>query len=150
MPRAQVGEAGLAPDLEAEPEDHAAFGQTAGAALDHLLLQLEAGNAVDQQAASPVVAVVDGDGVAGLAQPFGRRQPRRARADDPHRGAAVGTGAQRLDPALLPRGVGDVFLDRADGHGAMARLLDDAVTLAQAVLRADAAADFREGVGGLA
>ena len=59
-------------------------------------------------------------------------------------------GRDRLDPALLPRGVGDVFLHRADGHGAVARLLDHAIAFAQAVLRADAAADLGEGVGLLA
>ena len=54
----------------------------------------------------------------------------------------------RLDPALLPGRVGDVVLDRADGDGAVARLLDDAIAFAEPVLRADAAADLGEGVGG--
>ena len=51
---------------------------------------------------------------------------------------------------FVPRGVGDVFLDRADGHGAVARLFDHTVAFTQTVLRADAAADLGEGVGGLA
>ena len=46
--------------------------------------------------------------------------------------------------------VGQVFLDRADGYGAVAGLLDDAVSLAQPILRTDPSADFREGVGRLA
>src|SRR5690606_14114830 len=49
----------------------------------------------------------------------------------------------------VPGGVGDVFLDRADGDGAVPRLFDDAVGLAERVLRADAAAGLREGIGGL-
>ena len=53
----------------------------------------------------------------------------------------------RLDPAALPGGVGDVLLDRADGD-ALEALLDDAIAFAEPVLRADAAADLGEGVGG--
>ncbi len=57
--RAQLGEAGVAADLEIEMEADAAIGEQLVAARDDLLLQLEVGDAVDQQAADPVVAVVD-------------------------------------------------------------------------------------------
>ena len=52
------------------------------AALHDLLLQLEAGDAVDQQAADAVVAVVDRDLIALAAQLLGGGQPGRAGADD--------------------------------------------------------------------
>src|SRR5690606_20411931 len=45
---------------------------------------------------------------------------------------------------------GEIFLDRADRDRAVPRLLDDAISLAQPILRADAAADLGEGVGELA
>ena len=146
---AQLVQAGVAADLEAEFELDAAIGQAGGAPLDHVLFQLEAGDAVDQQAAGAVVTVVDGDVITGFAQPLGGGQARGAGADDPDRLAAGGTGAQGLDPAFLPGLVGQVAFDRADGDGAVAGLLDGAGALAQAVLRADAAADLRHRVGGL-
>ena len=62
--------------------------------------------------------------------------------------AALARRLDRLHPAHLERGVGDVALDRADGDGAVAGLLDHAIAFAQPVLRADAAADLGEGVGG--
>src|SRR5690606_19912111 len=49
----------------------------------------------------------------------------------------------RLHPAALPRSVGDVALDRADGDGAVPGLFDDASALTQPILWTDAAADFR-------
>ena len=60
----------------------------------------------------------------------------------------IAPGQSGLDPALLPGGVGDVALHRPDGDGAMPRLLDDAIALAEPVLGADPAADLRKVVGG--
>ena len=131
----------------AQHELDAPLFQQAVAALDHRLFQLEAGDAVDQQPARAVVAVIDRDLEPHPPQPVGGREPARPRADDADALGPLGRGADRLDPALVPGGVGDVFLDRADGDGAVAGLLDDAVALAQPVLRADAAADLGEGVG---
>src|SRR5690606_33522007 len=87
---------------------------------------------------------------AVLSQLLGAGQPRRAGADDADRLVTLAHRLDRLDPALLPGGVVDVLFDGADGHGAVARLLDHAVALAQAVLGADAAADLRKVVGRLA
>ncbi len=149
MAGAQLLEAGVAADLEAAAKAHAAVGQALGAALDHFLLELEAGDAVDQQPTGPVVTVVDGDLIAAAAQMVGGAEARRARADDPHRLGQLLWGLQRRDPALLPGLVGQVLLDRADGDGAVAGLFDHAVAFAEAVLRTDAAADLRHGAGGL-
>ncbi len=49
-------------------------------------------------------------------------------------------------PAHGEGGIGDVFLHRADGHRAKT-VVEGTGTLAQAILRADPAADFRQGVG---
>ncbi len=93
--------------------------------------------------------VVDGDLVAHAAQMIRRAEARGARADDPDRLRQLARRLQRSDPTFFPGLVVDVLLHRADGDGAVAGLLDDAVALAKAVLRADAAADFRHGAGGL-
>src|SRR5690349_19169253 len=50
--------------------------------LHHVLLELEVGNAVDQQSAHAVVAVVDRNLVALAAQLLGRSQTRRTRPHD--------------------------------------------------------------------
>src|SRR5262249_6033297 len=109
-------------------------------------LELEVGDAVDQQAADAVVAVVDRDLVALAAQLLGGGETGRAGADDAD---AFGSLAPRLDgphPALVPGRVGGEVFDRADGDR-FKTLLDDAVAFAQPVLRADAAADLGEVVG---
>src|SRR5262249_41181418 len=93
-----------------------------------------------------VVAIVDRDLVALAPELLGGGEAGRSRAHDAD---ALGPLAPRFDrphPALLPGGVGDVLLDRADGDRFEA-LFDDAVALAQPVLRADAAAYFGKVVG---
>ena len=46
---------------------------------------------------------------------------------------AVSGGGDGLNPAFFPRRVGDVFFNRADGDGAVARLFEHAIAFAQAV-----------------
>ena len=146
MARAQLVEAEILADRAVQVEVDAAFGQQARAPLDHVFFQLEVGDAVDQQAADPVVAVVDVDLVAAPAQLLGDREPRGAGADHADRFRALAGRPRRLDPALFEGGVGDVLLDRADGDRLEA-LLDHAVALAEPVLRADPAADLGHVVG---
>ncbi len=112
----------------------------------HVLLQLEAGDAVDHQPADAVVAVVDVHRIAHPPQRVRRRQPARARADDAHGAPQLAARHGWLHPALVPGMIGDEALHLADGD-ALEILLDDAVALAQPVLRADSAADLGEGVG---
>ena len=150
MALAQFAQGHVASDVAVQVVAHAGVLDQLGAALDHVLFELEIRDAVDQQAADPVVAVVDGHLVALAAQLLGGRQAGRTGADDADRLAALAQRLDRLHPALLPGGVGDVLLDRADGDGAVAGLLDDAVAFAEPVLRADPAADLREVVGRLA
>ena len=126
---------------------HAALDEQVGAALDDGLLQLEVRNAVDQQAADPVVAVVDVGLIAHAAHFLGDRHPAGAGADDPHRLRPLDPGLRRLDPAVAEGGVGDVALHRADGDRLEA-LLDHAVAFAEAILRANAAANLGHVVGG--
>ena len=117
-------------------------------ALDHVLLQLETGNAVHEQSAAPVIGVVHRDLIALAAQLLGGGKAARPGPDDAGRLRALARRLDRLDPAFGPGRVGDVFLDRADRHRAVAGLFDRADALAEAVLRADAAANLRHVVGG--
>src|SRR5690606_16191513 len=108
---------------------------------------LEVRNAVDEQAAHAVMAVVDMNLIALAPQLFRRREAAGAGADDADGEAELLARGEGLHPALVPGGIRDVALHRADGHRIEARL-DDAIALAQPVLRADAAADLGEVVGG--
>ena len=150
MPRPQIGEGDIAAHVAIHLEGHAALFQLPDAPHDDILLQLEARNAIGQQTAGPVVAVIDGHLHTRTAQHIRRRQAAGSRADDAHALGSLLAGGGHIDPTFLPGGVGDVFLDTADGDRAVARQLDHAIALAQAVLRADTATDFRKGICRLA
>src|SRR5690606_15226175 len=130
--------------IETELDAHAA--EDFAATAEYALLQLELGDAEGEQAADLRVAVEHHRGHAIAYQHVGTTQAGRAGADD---GDAL---AGRLDlghvrpPAHGEGSVGDVLFHRADGHRAEA-VVQGAGAFAQAILRADAAADFRQGVG---
>ncbi len=130
--------------VQAELDAHA--GEDFAAIAQHGLFQLELGDAESQQTADFRVLVEHHRGHAATYQHVRTAQASRACADDRD------TLAGRLDlghvraPAHGERGVGDVFLDRTDGHRAET-VVEGAGTLAQTVLRAHPAADFRQGVG---
>ena len=136
-------------NVHAQLEGDTTFFQLLDTAHDHVFFQLEAGDAVGQQAASAVVTVIDSHLQASTTQHVSGCQTTRTSTDDANALFTLGNRCDGFNPALFPRGVGDVFLDRADGHSAMAGLFDDAVAFTQTVLRADTATDFRECVGGL-
>ena len=144
---AQFGKRSVGADGEIQPEAHAAFLQQLPPPQDDFLFQFEVGDAVDQQSADTVVAVVDGDLIAEPAQLLRRREAAGAGADDADRLRQFPARLDRPYPALLEGGVGDIAFDRADGD-ALEPLLDDAVAFAEPVLRADPAADLGEVVGG--
>ena len=85
------------------------------------LLHLELGDAVAQQAARLVGALVDGDGVAGAGQLLGRGQARRAGADDGDGLAGEPLGRLGGDRAVGEGAVDDADLDLLDRDG---RLVD--------------------------
>src|SRR5260370_16366127 len=128
-------------------ESDAAQRQQLMAARNHLLFELEIGDAIDAEPADAVVAVVDMHLIALAPTLLGGGEAGRAGADDADRLVELAQRPRRLDPAFREGGLGDVFLDRADGHGIEA-LLDDAIALAEPVLRTDAAAHFGHVVGG--
>ena len=141
----QLGEEAVV-DLYPEAELDAHVGKDTAAQLHDLLLQLEGGDAVGEQAADLRVAVVDGCRHAVAGQHVGAGQPGRAGADHRHTPAAGLDPAEVRPPAHLQGGVDDVFLDGADGHRAEI-VIEGAGALAEAVLGADPAADLRQAVG---
>src|SRR3546814_13877895 len=64
--------------------------------------------------AEPIVTIVDMDLIAGRTQIFRAAQPRRPGADHADRLPARGPGVERLDPAFIPRGIGDELFDRSE------------------------------------
>ena len=81
-----------------------------------LLLQLEIGNAVAQQAADAVVLLEEHRLVAGAIDLLGGGQAGGAGADDRHPLARPRGGQDGLDPAFLEGPLGDLVLDVLDGH----------------------------------
>ena len=83
----------------------------------YLLAKLHGGDPVHEKTAAPVVSLVHSDGVAGLVELVGRRQPA---GPTPHyRDFLASAGCRRrgLDPAPLEPRVDDAALDILDGDG---------------------------------
>ena len=116
MPCAQLGEADVPADVGVEHERHAAVREALHATLDDLFLELEIRDAVDQETACAVVAIINGDLVASCAKFVGRREAGRACADDADAFDAFAWGCDRLHPAAIPCRVGNVAFDCADRH----------------------------------
>ena len=144
----QAVDADIAADFHAEAELHAHAFEQCTAAGDHVLVQLEVRDAVLEQAADLFVAVKHHGLHAGPGQAVGTGQPGRAGADHRHPLAGLRYMVQIRGPAGGQGGIDDVFLHRADGH--RAEFLQRAAALAQAVLRADPAADLGQRVGAVA
>src|SRR6202035_4704166 len=114
------------------------------AAVDDVLLHLEVGNAVAQQAAGLGPALEQMHVMADARELLRAGQPRRARAD--HRDVVAGLSGRyfRLDPAIVPGAVDDGAFDGLDGDGIVVDV-ERAGGLARR--RADAAGELRKVVG---
>src|SRR3546814_14980712 len=100
-----------------------------------------------QQAAHTVVPVVDMHFISRLAQIFRRGETCGTSADDANGLPAIRAGHEWLDPTFFPCGIRDELFNRTDGDGAVAGKFNDAIALAQAILRTDATADLGHGRG---
>ena len=109
----------IAVHIAVQLERHAAILKLLIAAHDHILLQLEAGNPIGQQPARAVIAVIHRHLHACSPQHVRSGQTTGACADDTDAFAALLARGDRLHPALFPGRIGDVLLDRPDGHRAM-------------------------------
>ena len=113
---------------ELEPD---AFGlKLADAALDDVLLELEARNAEAKKTAGALGLLVDRDVVARTGKLLGAGKARRARPHDGH--TPSGPHGRRLGPhpALAPGAVDDGALDRADADGRVVEKVPRAARLA--------------------
>jgi hypothetical protein len=142
---AQFGGVDVGADVDPVAELDALGDQLLEPPLDHPLLDLEVRDAETDQAAAGLVALVDGDRVAGAAQLLGGGEPGRAGAD--HRDGAAGLDLRRLrhDPALVPGAVDDRDLDLLDRDRVALADLQHAGRLARG--GAQPAGELREVVG---
>ena len=133
-------------DVRVDAELRALFAHLRDALLEVALLHLELGNAVAQQAADPIGALVDGHVVAGARELLRGREPRGPGAD--HRDALAGLGVRndRREPALFPRAVDDLDLDLLDRDR---RLVDAEHACGLARRRAQPTGELGEVVGGV-
>ena len=92
---AQLRDVQIAADVDAGLEVHALGLELAKAEVEHLLLQLEVGDAVAQQPTDAVVLLEHDDGVAEAAQLLRRGEPRGPGADDRDAEARVGRAGGR-------------------------------------------------------
>ena len=91
MACAQLGEACVLADDEIEVKLDAALGQERVPPGDHVLLQLEVGDAIDEEAAGAIVAVVDMNGISLAAKLLGGGEPGGTGANDADRQAELAT-----------------------------------------------------------
>src|SRR5690606_18150963 len=114
------------------------------AAVDQMLLHLEVGYAVAEQAADAVRLLEHRYRIAGARELLRAGETRGAAADDGNALARLALGHLRLDPAFLPATVDDRAFDRLDRH----RLVDDVERAARlARRRAHPAGELGEVVG---
>src|SRR3546814_10427852 len=101
-------------------KDDAPLRQAIDATLYDMLFQLEARDAIGQQAAHTVVPVVDMHFISRLAQIFRRGETCGTSADDANGLPAIRAGHEWLDPTFFPCGIRDELFNRTDGDGAVA------------------------------
>ena len=134
-------------DLDAGAEGDALGLHLRHAAVDQVLLHLEVGDAVAQQAADAVALLEQGDLRGRRAPAAGRRRGRRGRSRPPPRAGRSGSAGTcgSIQPSR-PAAVDDLALDGLDGH----RVVVDVERAGRlAGRRADAAGELREVVGGV-
>ncbi len=116
------------------------------ATVDEVLLHLEVGNAVAQQAAGLCLLLVDMHVMAGARQLLRRRKSRRPGADDGDLLACFALGRLGNHPALLEAAIDDRAFDGLDGDRLVLKIQR---ARRFAGRRADAAGELREVVGGM-
>ena len=146
VPAAQLLPGHVGTDGDAGPEAGAFGLHLLQPAVHVLFFHLEIGDAVTQEPADLVVALVDGDGVADAGQLLRDGEPGGAGTDDGDRLVAEAGRRQRVDPAVLERLVHDRDLNLLDCHG---RLVDAQHAGRLARGRAEPPGELREVVGGV-
>ncbi len=133
-------------DIDAVMEGDAFALDLLDAAIDEVLLHLEVGNAIAQQATGLGFALIDMHLVTGTAKLLGSGKTGRAGTDDRNLLAGVDRGRLRHDEAQLIGLVGNRLFHRLDRNGRIFEV-QRAGFLARS--RTDTAGKFREVVGGM-
>src|SRR5262249_16587751 len=113
-------------------------------ALDQMLLHLEVGDAVHQQSADPIGALVERDRMTGARELLRACHPGRTRANHRDALSTAARGRLRRDPSLGPGMIDDVLLDQLYGYRIVVDV-ENAGLLAWGGTHA--AGEFREVVG---
>ena len=142
----QVFQRHIFADVHAEFELNAHLAEHFTAAAHHLFFQLKRGNAEGQQAADFRLAFVHGHVHTVADQHVGTAQTCRPGTDYRHFFTRFRHIAHLRPPAHFKGFFGDVFFHIADGDRAKLGI-QRAIAFAQTVLRAHAAAHFRQRVG---
>ncbi len=121
-------------------------GEDLATAGHHLFFQFESWNTEGQQAADFRMAIKDHRLHAVAGQHVGARQPCRTCADNRYPFVRLAHAGDIRAPAHFERFIVDIALNVTDGHCAEL-IVQRTGAFAQAVLRADAATHFRQGVG---
>ena len=111
----------LDPDMGLAVEGHAFGLHLLHPPIDVVLLHLEVGNTVTQQAAGLGVLLIDVNIVTGAGKLLGAGQAGRASAHHSHALAGQPVRQLRLDPAFHPASIDDRAFNGLDGD----RLIDD-------------------------
>ena len=85
----------------------------------NVFFQLEAWNAVSQQTASAVIAVINSDLQTCTTQNISCGQTTRTSTDDAYAFSAFDLRRDRKNPTLIPCSVRNILLNRTDGDGAV-------------------------------
>ena len=147
---AQCAKGNIGANVAVQLHCHAALLKLVNTAHNNVFFKFEPRDTIGQQTACAVIAVIDSDLDALRPKPLSSSKTTRPRTNYAHAFGALLRWCNRCDPAVFPSGVGDVFLDGADGYSAVARLFDHTVAFAKAILWADTAANLGESVCRLA
>ncbi len=142
----QIAELDIAADFGIQLELNAHLGEHRASTRHYLFFQLERRNAEGKQPADFRVAIVNHrfDAVAG--QHVGAGEASRACTDNRHAFTGRLDVRQVGTPAHFHRFIVDIALDIADGHRAKL-IVQRTGAFAQAILRTNATAHFRQAVG---
>ena len=146
----QIGECGIASNFKIEMESNAPITQTLGATFNDFLFKLEIGDAVSQQAADAIIAIINVHAVPFTSQFLRPREAGRTGTDNAHRLIAFPRHLDRFDPTFLPCGIGQILFNGTNSNRSVSRLFDHTIAFAETVLRANPATDLGHIVGRLA
>ena len=113
---AQIGHGNVVADPGGTDKFHPLFDHDRQTAVNHLLGELEIGNAVAEQSAGLSVGLVDGHQMAAFVEDVGGGESGRSAADHRHRLSGAETGRTRLNQSVGKRLLNRQILKLTDGN----------------------------------